>query len=160
MPEHVDIASADAHEPKGITPAATSDAGKVITPSGSTAGISELRKLKTTELDNTAPTLGINKSVHVDNAAVTGTKIVETLAKEFLLIGPNAGANVTVELPDPTLAGNLGRTVIIKRSNNTTGTVAVTTPISGNIDGDATWDVFDKFTSYTFIADGTNWSVI
>ncbi len=47
---HKDIQSADCHEPKGITGAATSDAGKVITPSKTVAGTSELRRLDSTDL--------------------------------------------------------------------------------------------------------------
>lgn len=48
--EHSTLASADCHEPKHISGATASDAGKVITPS-STAGVSELRKLKLIDLD-------------------------------------------------------------------------------------------------------------
>lgn len=50
MPEHVDIESANAHEPKHITTAGTADAGKVITPSDTTAGTSELRLLTESEI--------------------------------------------------------------------------------------------------------------
>lgn len=49
MADHRTLVSADVHEPKWITTAATADTGKVITPSSSTAGTSELRRL--TDLD-------------------------------------------------------------------------------------------------------------
>lgn len=50
MPAHSTIESADCHEPKHITTAGTADAGKVITPSDSTAGTSELRLLTESEI--------------------------------------------------------------------------------------------------------------
>lgn len=51
--EHTALNSSQVHEPKHITSATTSDAGKVITPSGSTNGVSELRLLQLDELDTT-----------------------------------------------------------------------------------------------------------
>jgi len=52
MPEHSTIANADCHEPKHVTDALTSDAGKVVTPSSTTAGTSELRQLTRDELSD------------------------------------------------------------------------------------------------------------
>lgn len=49
---HKNLPSSDLHEPKGIVGASTSDAGKVITPSASTAGTGELRKLTESEITN------------------------------------------------------------------------------------------------------------
>ncbi len=153
-----DQTGANLHEPKGMSTATggASDVGKVSASDG--AGLTVIRRLKGSELDAVAGA-GVPKSVHV-NAAATGTLVVQIIDKEFLLIGPSAAATVIVELPDPTLTGNLGRVVTVKRSNTSTGTLAVTTPLGGNIDGDTSWTIFDKFTSFTFIADGTNWSVI
>lgn len=51
MPNHAEMTGSELHEAKGIDSALTTDAGKVLTPSGTTAGISELRKLKATELN-------------------------------------------------------------------------------------------------------------
>lgn len=48
--EHSTLTTSQVHEPKHISAAATSDAGKVITPSSTTAGISELRNLTETEI--------------------------------------------------------------------------------------------------------------
>ena len=58
MPEHSTIQSADCHEPKAITTSTTADTGKVITPSGTTSGTSELRKVKALELDSTGGSEG------------------------------------------------------------------------------------------------------
>ena len=52
MAIHKDLPSSELHEPKGIVGASTSDAGKVITPSASTAGTGVLRKLTELEIDN------------------------------------------------------------------------------------------------------------
>lgn len=54
MPDHRTLASADVHEPKWITTATTADTGKVITPSSSTSGVSELRKLLMADLDSSS----------------------------------------------------------------------------------------------------------
>ena len=51
MTEHNTLTGSSVHEEKLISSAATSDAGKVVTPSGSVANTGELRKLLTTELD-------------------------------------------------------------------------------------------------------------
>jgi hypothetical protein len=50
MALHKDLPSAELHEAKGIITAATSDAGKILTPSAVTAGTSELRYLKEPEV--------------------------------------------------------------------------------------------------------------
>ena len=49
--QHKDLATADCHEPKLISATTTGDAGKVLTPSSTVAGTSQLRKLKPSELD-------------------------------------------------------------------------------------------------------------
>lgn len=48
--EHDSLGSSQVHEPKHITSAGTGDSGKVITPSGTTAGTSELRTLLLSEI--------------------------------------------------------------------------------------------------------------
>lgn len=50
MAEHNTLTGSSLHEPKGIDSAGTSDAGKVITPSASTAGTSTLRNLVESEI--------------------------------------------------------------------------------------------------------------
>lgn len=53
--QHKDVLDAETHEPKNFTSAATSDSGKVNTPSSTTAGVSVLRQLASDEVtyDNT-----------------------------------------------------------------------------------------------------------
>lgn len=48
--QHTVLTSSQVHEPKHITTSSISDTGKVITPSGSAGGTSELRKLLHTEI--------------------------------------------------------------------------------------------------------------
>lgn len=50
MAEHNTLTGNSLHEPKGIDSAGTSDAGKVLTPSSSTAGEGELRFLTESEV--------------------------------------------------------------------------------------------------------------
>lgn len=45
MANHKDVVNAESHEPKHITDTLTTDAGKVLTPSDSVSGTSELRNL-------------------------------------------------------------------------------------------------------------------
>ena len=76
--EHNTIVSANAHEPKHITDSAISDAGKILTPSGTVAGVSELRQLTFEEIDrSTVPHINLevisNATVLSVTAAVDAT---------------------------------------------------------------------------------------
>jgi len=62
--QHNAILNADCHEPKHITDALTSDSGKVITPSSTLAGQSDLRRLVHADLSDTA-----NYSTYADTLA-------------------------------------------------------------------------------------------
>lgn len=48
--QHTALTSSEVHEPKHITSASTGDAGKVITPSSTSSGESELRNLTESEI--------------------------------------------------------------------------------------------------------------
>lgn len=50
MPELNTVTGADLHWPRGIESASTSDAGKVLTPDSTTAGVGELRLLAESEI--------------------------------------------------------------------------------------------------------------
>lgn len=77
--EHVDIASANAHEPKHITLASTGDTGKVITSSSVTASISEFRLLTPFELDKTLQhTIQLLLKNNAVILATTGASIYST----------------------------------------------------------------------------------
>lgn len=53
MAEHSTLQHSSVHEPKWITPSTTADSGKVITPSATTSGTSELRKLTESDISYT-----------------------------------------------------------------------------------------------------------
>lgn len=50
--QHSTLTSSQVHEPKHITSSSTGDSGKVITPSGTSAGTSELRNLLESEISS------------------------------------------------------------------------------------------------------------
>lgn len=69
--QHSSLTGSSLHEPKYIDSAGTSDAGKVITPSGTTAGTGELRKLTESEINSkteylalTFPDIGTAGSIY------------------------------------------------------------------------------------------------
>lgn len=110
--QHKDILSNNTHEPRHISSASTSDAGKVITPSSNTAGTSVLRSLEMEDID-----LSGSKSVftywyrYVDGQFTQGSpKTVSASTKykvtiDNLRTGPNAplggtGSVLGVELWD------------------------------------------------------------
>lgn len=75
MTNHVDLTTAaEIHEDKRIVGALTTDAGKVITPSSSTAGTSELRKLKTSELEVNGGTPWTGVAAWADSTYTSGSK--------------------------------------------------------------------------------------
>jgi hypothetical protein len=81
--QHSALTSADCHEPKHISGTTVADAGKIITPAA-TAGTSELRKLKVSEIDATSAgqSTWSGWQHYVDNAgtqAITGSASVVTI---------------------------------------------------------------------------------
>lgn len=57
--QHASLSGAAVHECKQISTASTSDAGKIITPSGTSAGQGVLRRLYPDELDHSDPTRNV-----------------------------------------------------------------------------------------------------
>ena len=60
MPAHVGLQHADCHEPRHITISTIADAGKVITPSSSASGSSELRFLTVEEIEGALAAISNN----------------------------------------------------------------------------------------------------
>lgn len=89
---HNAIQSADCHEPKHITDAVTGDAGKVITPSGVTAGTSVLRQLTVSEID------GLTAALAGKQATITPEPDIPDLTDSTT---GTPGATLAA-LPDPT----------------------------------------------------------
>ena len=81
--QHAGLVSAECHEPKLITDTLITDTGKVITPSGTLAGTSELRKLKFSEIDrSTVPhiNLEIVNNSSADARTIAGDLTLHTSA--------------------------------------------------------------------------------
>ena len=118
--QHSQIQSEDCHEPKHITNAVVGDAGKVITPSGTTAGTSELRRLASTELsDGTALNAAAKKDLlfaHLDDLGAVGS--------EWLLGVPLSTVTKATVVVDSAFTGNT--IVTIKAGATTLGTVTLT----------------------------------
>lgn len=100
--EHKDITHDQCHEPKHITNASTSDAGKVITPSSTTSGTSVLRNLTPAEVGALAligGTLTGKLNIdHADGLEVQGDKVV----------GPQQSAIGDITIGTITNANNAG----------------------------------------------------
>lgn len=79
MPEHRNLTNAaDIHEAKQIASAATTDAGKVITPSSLTAGVGELRRLKIEDLDPAGRTPWTGWGLYSDSVYTASNKLLIT----------------------------------------------------------------------------------
>lgn len=89
---HNAIQSADCHEPKHITNSVPGDAGKVITPSGVSAGTSVLRKLTVSEID------GLTAALAGKQASIPPEPDIPNLTDSTT---GTPGATLTA-LPDPT----------------------------------------------------------
>lgn len=94
--EHKDIEDAQIHEPKHIKVSTTADAGKVITPSSTTDGESDFRKLDYSELTNTP---GLPFSDYAIANVIDGSTIVSvTAATDPLLDTDGDYENITTAL--------------------------------------------------------------
>lgn len=97
--EHSTLGHSQVHEPKHITIATTTDAGKVITPSSSTNGVSTLRKLGIHELDPTSTTANpfTGYQIWSDSQYVTGARraISATTRTSLTINGLGSGQSTT-----------------------------------------------------------------
>lgn len=90
--QHSAIVSANCHEPKGITSATTADAGKVITPSDTTNGESELRLLDISELSVTGAAAHTGWGQYSDATNTSGSPQVFTGSARTKLTIDGAGS--------------------------------------------------------------------
>jgi hypothetical protein len=87
MAEHRDLTGASLHECKLIDSAGTGDAGKVITPSSTDAGVGELRQLTETEIsDKTYALTAKLKDVGGTNVAYVVAPFDGTITKVYTAI--------------------------------------------------------------------------
>lgn len=133
MAEHNALTGSSLHEPKGIDSAGTSDAGKVITPSSSTAGISELRRLNEDEISNRESFM----SLHIEDISTASTEYLVapfsgTLTKVWSAIGDaitGTDATLTVKINGSTVSPG---TMTITATGSAAGDVDSVVPTSAN----------------------------
>lgn len=123
--EHVDIPNAELHEPKNIPTSNTSDTGKVITPSSTVSGTSELRRLVASEIDEKQVVL----NVRVDDISTAGSYwVVSPYAGDIVSI--HSVIHGTIGTSDATLSFELAGTAI----TNGNITVGFTGSAAGDVD--------------------------
>lgn len=88
MAEHSTITSANCHEPKHISTSTTADTGKVITPSSTVNGTSELRKITVEEINPAGQTLWAGWQRSEDTTYTSGSP---------LAINPAARTQITID---------------------------------------------------------------
>lgn len=129
-----DLANSELSEPLHIKPAGTGDAGKVITPSSSTAGTSVLRNLMETEIADVIDYI----TVYVPDVATAGQTYVAV---------PNAGTIVkftstlqaAITGADELCRLRIGGTLVtdsqitITQSGSAAGDVDTATPTANNV---------------------------
>lgn len=96
--EHTALNSSQVHEPKHITGATTSDAGKIITPDNVTNNISELRYLQLNELATDGyRSKSTGWAYYVDNAYTSGSplSISSGVRTKITINGLGAGTDIT-----------------------------------------------------------------
>lgn len=151
--QHRDILDAETHEPKNFTGAATTDTGKVNTPSSSTAGVSVLRKLAAAEVtyDNTTSGLTAadvkaaldelqSEKAGGTSAVLTTPQINDTSSDHqyvFVVSELVADRNVTLPLlttDDVFVFEAFAQTLTNKRVVARTSTVASASSVDVNVD--------------------------
>lgn len=148
--QHKLLPADECHESKQIIGALTSDAGKIITPSATTAGTGELRQLKDTELLSVPLVLGPLTTQTVDMAALNPTP-------PNIIINVAAAAIVTVQLP--AASGSRQKRITVGRSVGGSGLVLVTAPGGALISGWPSLWLRTQHECVTLVTDGTTWRV-
>jgi hypothetical protein len=158
--QHVTLTSSNVHEPKHITNAGTADTGKVITPSGSSPGISELRRLRASEIDNERErlvaviddisTAGNTYLVAPFSGTITRVQLVidgaltVADAEVTVNVGATTVATITVEF-DGSAAGDV-YTQSVSSSNSVNDNQAIRINTDGASDGTVKATVVLTFT--------------
>ena len=133
MSEHNVLTGSSIHEEKLISTSGTSDAGKVVTPSSSTAGTGTLRNLVWTEVNSkkqyvTAELDDIStaSSTYIPiNVACTVTRV------ESIIHGALATGDVTLTVKPNGVAATNG-TITVTQSGSAAGDVDTCSPTAGN----------------------------
>ena len=76
------------------------------------------------------------------------------------LLGVSAAAALTVTLPDPSTVAEGKRYIIKDEAGNAATNTITIDATAGNIDGQASIDFLQNYTSITVYTDGSNWFLI
>jgi len=133
MAEHNTLTGSSLHEPKGIDSAGTSDAGKVLTPSSSSAGTGELRKLAYTEITSrkmylTKELIDISTTGETYIAVPAGGTVTGAWS---VLHGAITGSDAVLTLKPNGTAATDG-TITVAQSGSAAGDVDSCTPSANN----------------------------
>lgn len=93
--EHSTITSANCHEPKHITSATTADTGKVITPSDTVNGTSELRLLTAGDIAASGRTKWAGWGFWEDSSHTSGSPFSPTVKTQLTVDGAGTLTDVT-----------------------------------------------------------------
>lgn len=133
MAEHNALTGTSLHEPKNIAGAATSDTGKVITPSSSSAGTSELRQLVESEISNKTEYFSVTfVDISTAGSIYAVIPFSGTLTKVWTAIdGAITGgdAEFTISIDGTTVSPG---TLTIANSGSAAGDIDSVTPTSSN----------------------------
>lgn len=139
--QHKNIPNAQLHEPKRIAAATTADAGKILTPSSSTNGESELRNLDYTELDN-APTIFTPEYA---SAIVSNASSTFNIASGNLDTDGDYDNITSAYASDLGLGADFGTTNPSQFTVNTSGVYKLSITISGTVQNTGTGEAIVAF---------------
>lgn len=133
MAEHNTLTGSNLHEPKGIDSAGTSDAGKVLTPSSTTANTGELRKLTWAEISTRKEYITVElDDLSTASSTYVATPVAGTITKVYSVLHTaitTADATITVK---PGGSAATGGTITVTQSGSAAGDVDSCTPTAGN----------------------------
>lgn len=102
--------------------------------------------------------LGVKWSSSVDNKVVTS--VITTylaLVTDDVILASDSGGSYTITLF--TAVGNDGKTLIIKKTTNTTNVITIDGNGGETIDGATTTTLNTEFESVELVSDGANWTI-
>ena len=133
MADHNTLTGSQLHEPKGIDSSATSDSGKVLTPSASSAGTGTLRYLTESEITGKTEYL----TAVFDDVSTAGDLLIPVpfsgtvTSVRTVISGTIATADVTLTAKVNSSAMTDGD-VLIEYSGSAAGDIDSCTPTAGN----------------------------
>lgn len=133
MAEHNTLTGSSLHECKQISTAATSDSGKVITPSASTAGVGVLRSLTWGEITSRKEYITVElDDISTASSTYVPTPAGGTVTKAWSVIhGAIATADSTLTIK-PAGTAATGGTITVAYSGSAAGDIDSCTPTANN----------------------------